>query len=250
MVKLSVCIDLIAAVRRAGGRSDPDPIAAVILAQLGGADSVTASWFPNEMGLQDREFPIVRQLVHTHLNLVIPPVDNLVQGALALQPDMVTFVPTGYTGAGMESDWANTGWPETDTTGRPLDSIIAALQHHHTLVNILVRPSATDVRACSKLNADYVHIDTSRYAAAEDAEQEQSALNELASTAKVAARLNMGVSLGRGVTYQNLSDIAAIWEAEEVVVGHAVMAKAMAVGLERAVRDFVDVIRHAPVEHQ
>lgn len=246
MVKLSVCLDLIAAIRRMGGRIDPDPVAAAVLAQVGGADGVTVSWLPEGTGLQPDEFPLLRRLVQTHLTLIISPADEVVQGALTLRPDMVTFVPTGYQSAGLGSDWANVGWPETDTSGRSLDPIVQVFQDRNILVNVLVSPSATDVRACSKLNVDSVHLDASRFATAANAGDEQQALNELASTAKVAARLNMGVSIGRGVTPQNLPDLAGIWEVEEVVVGHAVAARAMAVGLERAVRDLVDVIRHAP----
>lgn len=246
MVKLSICVDHVAAIRHMADRNEPDPIASVVLAQLGGAEGITVSWFSDNKNFQEQEFSILRQLIHTHMNLIITPADEIVQNALTLHPDMVTLVPDGYQGAGLNNDWVHTGWPETDTTGRALEQTVDALQRHNILVNMLIRPSAADVRYCSQLKVDYVHIDTSVYATAEDAEQEHQSLNELASTAKVASRLNMGVTMGRGISYRNVQDIAGIWEVEEVVVGHAVMSKAMAIGFERAVRDLVDIIRHAP----
>jgi pyridoxine 5-phosphate synthase len=246
MVKLSICVDQVAAFRNIAHRGEPDPMAAIIMAQIGGATAITISWAPDPPFYQKQEFTLIRQLIHTHMNVIMTPADDVLQSVLTIRPDMVTLVPGGYQHTGLENEWLNTDWPEKNSTGRSLDQTISALQQQNILVSVLIRPSAADVRLCSQLKADYVHIDTSIYTSAGDAGEERQAFNDLASTAKVAARMNLGVSMGRGIDYQTASDITGIWEVEEMVVGYAVTTKAMSIGYEQAVRDLIEVIRHAP----
>lgn len=246
MAKLSICVDQVADIRNIANRGEPDPMAAILLAQIGGATAVTISWASDPPFYQPQEYALIRQLIHTHMNVIMTPADDVLQSILTIRPDMVTLVPNGYRHTGLENEWLHTDWPEKDASGRPLDQTISALQQQNILVNVLIRPSAADVRLCAQLKADYVHIDASIYTTAGDAGQEHQTFNDLASTAKVAARMNLGVSMGRGIDYQTASDITGIWEVEEMVVGYAVTAKAMAIGYEQAVRDLVEVIRHAP----
>ena len=246
MIKLNICVDQVAAIRNIADRGEPDPMAAIILAQIGGATAITISWASDTPFYQPQEYALIRQLIHTHMNVIIPPADDVLQSILTIRPDMITLVPDGYGHTGLENEWLNTDWPEKDASGRSLDQTIRALQQQNILVNVLIRPSAADVRVCAQLKTDYVHIDASVYTTAGDSDQERQTLNDLASTAKVAARMNLGVSMGRGIDYQTAPDITGIWEVEEMVVGYAVTAKAMAIGYEQAVRDLVDVIRHAP----
>ncbi len=246
MLKLNVNIDDVATIRQTTGRSEPDPMAAAIMAQLGGAEGITASWLYDRQHLHQHEYTLLRHVVHTHLNLIITPSDKIIQNVLTIHPDMVTLVPTGYKGEGLDMDWGSTGWPESDPSGRALDQTVNVMKEQNILVNMMIRPSAADVRFCSQLHADYVHIDTSQFVTADHATAEHHALNDLASTATVASRLNMGVSVGRGLNYQTIEDISAIREIEEAVVGHSVMSKAIAIGFERAARDMIDIVRHAP----
>jgi pyridoxine 5-phosphate synthase len=246
MIKLNVCMDPVAAIRRLADRDAPDPFAATILGQTGGADAVTLSLLPGYRLYTDQEYILLRQLIPSHLNIVMPPSEEVLQRVLMIRPDMATLVPSGYQSTGMRSEWAHAGWPEKDSSGRPVDHIIDALQQERVLVNVLIKPSASEVRTCGQLKADYVHIDASVYAAATDAEQEHRALGDIASAARTASRMNLGVSAGRGVDYRTVQGIAGIAEVEELIAGHAVMARALAVGFERAVRDMIDILRHTP----
>ena len=246
MVKLSICIDQVAALRNIANRGEPDPMTAVMMSQVSGADAVTISW-PSDASLYQRgEYDIVRQLVHTHLNVIAPPDLELLQSILTISPDMVTLVPVGYGHAGLNNDWFDSSWPETDTLERPMERMTKALQDNRILTNILIRPTATHVRQCAEIKADYVHIDASGYIQAADPEERSRNYQEMAGVAKTAARLNMGVSVGRGIEYRTAGELAGIAEVEEMVVGYAVAVRAMTVGYERAVRDLVDIIRHAP----
>ena len=246
MVKLSICTDQVAVLRNIANRGEPDPKTAVMMSQVSGADAVTISWTSDASLYQREEYDLMRQLVHTHLNVIAPPDLELLQSILTISPDMVTLVPGGYGHAGLNNDWFDTSWPGDDTLERPMERMTKALQENRILTNILIRPTATHVRQCAEIKADYVHIDASSYNQAADPEARSKIYQEMAGAAKTAARLNMGVSVGRGIEYRTAADLAGIEEVEEMVVGYAVAVRAMTVGYERAVRDLVDIIRHVP----
>ena len=246
MVKLSVCVDQVAALRNITKRGEPDPMTAVMMSQVSGADAVTISWASDASLYLGGEYDIIRQLVHTHLNVIAPPDLELLQSILTISPDMVTLVPSDYGHTGLDNEWFDSPWPEGDSLERPVERMTRALQENRILTNILIKPTATHVRQCAEIKTDYVHIDASRYVQAADTEEKSRIFEEMAGAAKTAARLNMGVSVGRGVDYRTAADLAGIAEVEEMVVGYAVAVRAMTVGFERAVRDLVDIIRHAP----
>ena len=246
MVKLSVCVDQVAALRNITKRGEPDPMTSVMMSQVSGADAVTISWTSDASLYLGGEYDIIRQLVHTHLNVIAPPDIELLQSILTISPDMVTLVPLGYGHTGLDNEWFDSPWPVGDSLERPVERMTRALQESRILTNILIRPTATHVRQCAEIKTDYVHIDASRYVQTADPEEKGRAFEEMAGAAKTAKRLNMGVSVGRGVDYRTAADLAGIAEVEEMVVGYAVAVRAMTIGFERAVRDLVDIIRHAP----
>lgn len=246
MVKLSVCADQVATLRNITKRGEPDPMTAVMMSQVSGADAVTISWASDASLYLGGEYDIIRQLVHTHLNVIAPPDLELLQSILTISPDMVTLVPSGYGHTGLDNEWFDSPWPQGDSLERPVERMTRALQENRVLTNILIRPTATHVRQCAEIKTDYVHIDASQYVQAADPEEKSRVYEEMAGAARTAARLNMGVSVGRGVDYRTAAELAGIAEVEEMVVGYAVAVRAMTIGFERAVRDLVDLIRHAP----
>ena len=246
MVKLSVCVDQVAALRNIANRGEPDPMTAVMMSQVSGADAVTISWAADASLYLSGEYDIIKQVVHTHLNLIAPPDLEVLRSILTISPDMVTLVPEGYEHASLNYDGSDSSWPEVDSLERPVERMLKALQDEGILTNILITPTASHVRQCAELKADYVHLDASGFTQAADPEEKSRLFQEIDGTARTAARLNMGVSLGRGVDYRTAADLAGIAEVEEMVVGYAVAVRAMTIGFERAVRDMVDIIRHAP----
>jgi pyridoxine 5'-phosphate synthase PdxJ len=219
---------------------------AVMMSQVSGADAVSISWASDESLYLGGEYDIIRQLVHTHLNLIAPPDLEVLRSILTISPDMVTLVPLGYGHTGLDNEWFDAPWPQGDSLERPVERMTRALQENRILTNILIRPTATHVRQCAEIKTDYVHIDASRYVQAAETEEKSRIFEEMAGAAKTAARLNMGVSVGRGVDYRTAAELAGIAEVEEMVVGYAVAVRAMTIGFERSVRDLVDIIRHAP----
>ncbi len=246
MVKLSICIDQVAILRNIANRGEPDPMTTAIISQVSGADAITVSWLSNAEIYIGNELDSIRRLVHTHLNLITTPDLERLQSILTISPDMVTLVPVGYTPQTLSDKWSETSWPEDDLLEKPIERMVKELQENKILTNILIRPEAIQVRQCSELRMDYVHIDVSSYIHEHHPEEKKRVIDEISSATKMSARLNMGVSIGRGVDYRTLADLLTIPEIEEVVVGYPVAVRAMTIGYERAVRDMVDIIRHVP----
>jgi len=246
MVKLSVCTDQFAALRNMTKRGEPDPITAVMMSQISGADAVTITWSNNPSFYLGGEYEIIRQLVHSHLNVITIADLDLLQSILTISPDMVTLVPVGYNHSGTANDPFDASWPEGDSLDKPVERMINALKDNRILTNVLIKPTSTYIRDCANLKSDYVHIDASAYVEAVTPEDKNRVYEEIESAARTASRMSMGVSIGRGIDYRNAAELASIVEIEELVVGYAISVRAMTIGFERAVRDMVDLVRHAP----
>ena len=245
MIKINVLIDSVAALRRESGRTTPDPITAVALAELGGADSVTVSYLPAQRLYHDYEYKLIRQVTHTHLTVIMPASEEVLPRVVAIRPDLILIVPVGYQTVAAVTDWAGAAWPEKDTVGRSLDPVISAIRQEGIPVSVLIKASATDARACVQLKADCVHIDTAPFALSVNGNEEHRALIDLDAAIKVASRSGLGVSVGRGLDGSHAQDVAGIAGVDEILVGHSVIARGLALGLEQSMRDFVDRVRSA-----
>ena len=245
MIKINVLIDSVAALRRESGRTTPDPITAVALTELGGADSVTISYLPAQRLYHDYEYNLIRQVTHTHLTVIMPASEEVLPRVVAMRPDLILIVPAGYQTVAASSDWAGAVWPEKDAVGRSLDPVVSAIRQEGIPVSVLIKASATDVRACVQLKADCVHIDTAPFALSVNGNEEHRALIDLDAAIKVASRSGLGVSVGRGLDGSHAQDVAGIAGVDEILVGHSVIARGLALGLEQSMRDFVDRVRAA-----
>lgn len=245
MIKINVLVDSVAALRRESGRPTPDPITAVALAELGGADAVTISYLPAQRLYYDYEYTLIREVTHTHLTIIMPASEEVLPRVVAMRPDMVLLVPAGYQTIGAISDWAGAAWPEKDAVGRSVEPFVSKIRQEGIPISILIKASATDARACVQLKADCVHIDTAPFALSVNGNDEHRALTDLDAAIKVAARSGLGVSVGRGLDGSHAQDVAGIAGVDEILVGHSVIVRGLALGLERSVRDFVDRVRSA-----
>lgn len=188
MVRLSVCVDQVAAFRNIVKRGEPNPMTAVIMSQVRGADAVTISWASDGSLYLGGEHDIFRQLVHTHLNLIAPPDLELLRSILTISPDMVTLVPEGYGHAGLNNDWSDSSWPEGDSLERPVERMLKSLQDNGILTNLLITPTASQVRQCAEFETDYVHLDTSRYVQAADPDEKGRMFQEIVDIIRHAPR--------------------------------------------------------------
>jgi len=228
MLSLGVNIDHVATVRQARRTVEPDPIAAAVLAELGGADGITAHLREDRRHMQDRDIRLLREIVRTRLNLEMAATAEMVTIALAVKPDYVTLVPERREEVTTEGGLAVAGQESK------LAPIVDQLQSSGIPVSLFIDPDPAQIEAAQAIQAQWIELHTGRYAEAKGALSEL----ELLHTATDQARsLGLRVNAGHGLTYWNVRPVAQIPGMEELNIGHSIIARAVLVGLERAVRE-------------
>jgi pyridoxine 5-phosphate synthase len=237
MARLGVNIDHVATLRQARGGVEPDPIAAAVLVELAGADGVVVHLREDRRHIQDRDLKLLRQILKTKLDLEMAPTDEMVKIALAVKPHLVTLVPERREELTTEGGLEVIGHQES------LQSLISLLHDGGIAVSIFIDPDLDQVKSSHKINADYVEIHTGRYANARLLKEEDAEFRSIEQAAKLAYKLGLGVAAGHGLNYHNTRRLLQIPEIIEYNIGHAIVSRAVLVGLERAVREMKELLK-------
>lgn len=237
MVRLGVNIDHIATIREARKGREPDPVAAAILCEMAGTDGIVCHLREDRRHIKDRDLTILRQVVKTHLNLEMAATSEMVNKAISVLPDMVTLVPE------RRQELTTEGGLDVTANASYLEEVISTLRVNNIVVSLFIDPDIYQIKAAARLGADYVELHTGLYANAVDLNKVVEELERIRSMAAAAAKLGLGVSAGHGLNYQNVIEIAKIEAIEELNIGHSIIARASLVGMEKAVRDMLALIR-------
>lgn len=237
MPTLGVNIDHIATIRQARRTVEPDPVAAAVLAELGGADGITAHLREDRRHIQDRDVRLLRQTVRTHLNLEMAATDEMLAIALEIKPDYVTLVPEKREEVTTEGG--------LDIAGQiaRIGEIVAKLQKADIPVSLFVDAQPAQIAASAKVKAKFIELHTGQYADAKDEISCQRELALLAQGCDQAIKEGLRVNAGHGLTYQNVYPVAMILGMEELNIGHTIISRAALVGIERAVREMKQAMR-------
>jgi len=236
LAKLSVNIDHIATIRQARGVSEPDPVAAAVLAELAGADGITIHLREDRRHIQDRDVSILRQTIKTRMNLEMALTDEMIDIALKTIPDSVTLVPEG------RHELTTEGGLDVVLLQNTLKQKVALLQQAGIIVSLFIEPNIEQIKATHKV-ADYMEIHTGMYCdvPTETGRREQLGRIELAISA--ARRLGLGINAGHGLDYRNIGAVVALPGIEEFNIGHSIVSRASLVGMERAVREMLELVK-------
>ena len=237
MIRLGVNIDHVATLRQARRVAEPDPVQAAVLAELGGAAGITVHLRGDRRHIQDRDVEILRQVVKTRLNMEIAPTQEMVRIALTVKPDQATLVPE------RREEVTTEGGLDAALNSVQIKPVVKMLQEGGMRVSLFVDPDLEQVKASHKLDAQAIEINTASYAEARDDPSRELALRTIADSAKLGKKFGLLVHAGHGLTYQNVGVIAALPEISELNIGHNIVARAVLVGMERAVREMVEAIR-------
>lgn len=239
MARLGVNIDHVATVRQARGGSEPDPVAAAVLAELAGADGITIHLREDRRHIQDRDLRLLRQTVQTRLNLEMAATEEMIGIALSVKPDMVTLVPE------KRQELTTEGGLDVRIHLDAVRAAVAMLQDGGLAVSLFVDPDPDQVKAADKAGADYVEIHTGTFAEARSWQEERAELDKIENAVRLATKLGLGVNAGHGLNYANIKKMITVKGIEEYNIGHAIISRAVLVGLERAVREMVELVRYA-----
>lgn len=237
MLTLGVNIDHIATIRQARRTVEPDPVAAAVLAELGGADGITVHLREDRRHIQDRDVRLLRQTVRSHLNLEMAATDEMVAIALDIKPDYVTLVPE------KREEVTTEGGLDIARQSDRISEIVDKLQSASIPVSLFIDADSSQIDASVKSKAKFIELHTGQYAEAKNESSRNKELAILAQGCKQAIEAGLRVNAGHGLTYWNVYPVACIPGMEELNIGHTIISRAALVGMERAVREMKQVMR-------
>jgi pyridoxine 5-phosphate synthase len=229
--RLGVNVDHVATLRQARGTAYPDPVTAAGLAELAGADQIVVHLREDRRHIQDRDLRVLRESVQSRLNLEMAATSEMVRIASEVKPDVVTLVPE------KRAERTTEGGLDVNLHRDELKKHIAFLRDADIPVSLFVDPDLDQIRAAHKAEASAIELHTGFYCEARGQRARDHELQKLLDAAKTAARLGLVVAAGHGLHYGNARPIARIEEIEELNIGHSIVARAVLVGIERAVRE-------------
>ena len=236
-MRLSINIDHIATLRNARGGRDPDPVEAARVVERAGADGIVCHLREDRRHIRDKDVQTLRKTIRTKLDLEMAATQEIIRIARRIQPELATLVPE------KRKELTTEGGLNVVRHKRPLAKAIRDLHGKKIAVSLFVDPSARQVRAAKEIGADMIEIHTGEYANARSDRERGKHLRRIQEIAILSRSIGLGVNAGHGLDYVNISPIAAIQEIEEVSIGHAVIVRAISVGLENAVREMVALVR-------
>lgn len=235
--RLGVNVDHVATIRQARKSTYPDPVVAAALAELAGAAQITIHLREDRRHIQDRDFRILRETCQTALNLEMAATQEMVKIAYEFKPDVATLVPE------RRAELTTEGGLDVASQKDAIRRVVKNLKDGEISVSVFIDPDLEQVRAAHKCDADRIEIHTGRYCEARSERERSLELSRVVDAAKAAAKLGMRVAAGHGLNYENVGPIARISEIEELNIGHAIVARAIFVGMERAVREMLGVMK-------
>jgi len=236
MPELMVNIDHVATLREARGTSYPDPVHAAGIAEMAGASGIIVHLREDRRHIKDRDVIILRKVIKTRLNLEMAATDEMVGIALDILPDMITLVPE------KREELTTEGGLDAAGLADRLGKVVEAVKRKGIKVSLFIDPEEEQILAAAALKADMIEIHTGAYSDAKTAESRREELKKVVRSAARGKELGLGVNGGHGLHYHNVKEIAVIPGIDELSIGHSIIARAVFVGLDQAVRDMIRLI--------
>ncbi len=237
MVKLGVNIDHIATVREARKACFPDPVGAAVLCEEYGCDSIVCHLREDRRHIHDRDVVRLRACIGTRLNLEMSVVKEIVDIACRVRPDQATLVPE------RRQEVTTEGGLDVVRNEKKIASVIRRLEGEGIAVSLFINPQERQIAAANRTGAGIIELHTGEYANAKSKSAKVRELKRLICSVKYARSLGLEVNAGHGLDYENARAVAGIAGMNELNIGYSIIVRALFIGLERAVRDMVRVIR-------
>jgi pyridoxine 5-phosphate synthase len=235
MIRLGVNIDHVATVRQARRASEPEPVTAALLALLGGADSITVHLREDRRHIQDRDVRLLRPLV-PRLNLEMACVNEIIEIACDVKPDEATLVPE------KRQELTTEGGLDVVNHQAVVTDAVRRLQAQSVSVSLFIDPDPTQIVVAKAVGAHAIELCAARYSEVRSDSEREVELEKLRQATAQALGLSLKVHMGHGLNYFNVKPIVRISGVEELNIGHSIVARAVLVGLERAVREMKEAM--------
>lgn len=236
VAKLAVNVDHVATLREARRTAEPDPVTAAALAELAGAQGIVVHLREDRRHIQDRDLHLLRQTVKTKLNLEMAATQEMLKTALSVKPDMVTLVPE------RREELTTEGGLEVQLNRDNLKKYVRLFKDADITVSLVINPDLDQIKAAQWVEADYIEVHAGSFCEARTLTERQEEFDRIQNAVKMAHRVGLGVTVGHRLDHNNIGWLVDVDEIEEFIVGHAIVARAVLVGFERAVREMVELI--------
>jgi len=236
-MRLSINIDHIATLRNARGGSVPDPVDAAQIAEHAGAEGIVCHLREDRRHIRDNDVIRLRKSITTKLDLEMAATQEIISIALRIKPDLVTLVPE------KRQELTTEGGLDVVRLRRPLQIAVKRFHDKDIAVSLFVGPQKDQIDASKEIGSDMIELHTGEYADGKSATERNRHLQRIKNMSRYGHSLGLIVNAGHGLDYDNITPVASIKEIEEVSIGHAIIVRAVSVGLERAVREMVRLVR-------
>jgi pyridoxine 5-phosphate synthase len=234
--RLGVNIDHVATLRQARRGVYPDPVAAASIAEMAGADQVTVHLREDRRHIQERDVRILKDTVQTMLNLEMAATGDMVKVAYDVKPGLVTLVPE------RREELTTEGGLDVSRHKDNLKRVVGGLREADISVSLFIDPDIEQVRSAHRLDVGVIELHTGKYCDARGDAERAAELTRIVDAARTAKKLGIRVAAGHGLNYTNVQTLVAIEEIEEYNIGHSIVARAVLVGLDTAVRDMLALL--------
>ena len=237
MARLAVNIDHVATVRQARGIDEPDPVLAAGLAELAGAEGIICHLREDRRHINDRDLMILCQTVKTKLNMEMAAVEEMIEIAVKTKPDLVTLVPE------KREELTTEGGLDVKSKQDRYKRVVERLKGADIKVSFFVDPDLDQINASKQCGGDIVEIHTGNYSEAKSESEAARRFGRVVTAVNLAADLDLSISAGHGLNYVNVKRFKALPQVGEYSIGHSIIARAVLVGLERAVREMLELVK-------
>ena len=235
MATLGVNIDHIANVRQARKTIEPDPVQFAFLAELGGADSITVHLREDRRHIQDRDVFLLKDTIKSKLNLEMAATQEMLEISKKALPDYVTIVPE------KREEVTTEGGLDVTNNTKFLKNYVRSLKESNIEVSAFIDPVSDQINSSKEIGFDFIELHTGKYADSKGKEQYKE-LQKIIECTYYANDLGLIVNAGHGLNFYNVKEIASINNINELNIGHSIVARALAVGLEKSVREMKSLI--------
>lgn len=236
-MRFTLNVDHVATLRNARGEDVPDPVAAALLAEQSGVDGIVVHLREDRRHISERDLRLLRELVTTKLDLEMAVTDEILEIACDVQPELATIVPE------KRQELTTEGGINVIDNIVLLRDAVSTLHENSIAVSLFIEPEMEQIDAAAEIGSDLIEIHTGVFANCKVEEEQFDELEKIRLAAKHAKKLGLGVNAGHGLNYTNMKVFRELTDIDEVSIGHAVLARAFFVGLDRAIKDMIEIIR-------
>jgi len=236
-MRFTLNVDHVATLRNARGETQPDPVTAALIAEQAGVDGIVFHLREDRRHINERDVRLLRELVTTKLDFEMAAVPEIIKIACDVGPELATLVPE------KRQELTTEGGLNVIDNITLIRETIKELNAADIAASIFTEPDIPQIDASAEVGADFIEIHTGVFANALTEEEQFDELERIRGAAKHAKKLGLGVNAGHGLNYQNIKVFRELDDIDEVSIGHSIIARAVIVGIEEAVKEMIRLIK-------